>query len=360
MPNKYEVNPLETHKNKFAKEMDFRQSWIEQDMVQNDQDVHFLGLAHSIEIFNDPDLASKIEQGIERSSIVVSEGGIKSEELTEENVKQYVGVFLEALKISKRGIVSEEDIINDLRENESLAFFHQIENICHQKGKPIAIVDPYDRLVEAVILRNVNEQAIQTKIKLMIGALGGATSIVIMDKIISAFWERYSDKDVEIRSQPKKEPLISRRQSIMMAGMLIASPFVLSLMTKLNRIIKSNSTDENKSPNFLDLFGHDLIDFRNVGSAVGLDTLTKELNSPNGGLGDINTEKGGLTVIGGCDHTKFIIDYLQNETKRNLKWNQLYELGGFKEKSEPTVRVYIPAGKIGNDNNWKEIYNAKY
>ncbi len=50
MPNKYEVNPLETHKNKFAKEMDFRQSWIEQDMVQNDQDVHFLGLAHSIEI----------------------------------------------------------------------------------------------------------------------------------------------------------------------------------------------------------------------------------------------------------------------------------------------------------------------
>lgn len=298
------VKPIDQEAVKFAKE-----SWHQEKFKLNGKDVVVYGLAHIPETFSL--YRNEIEDAISKASIVVLEG-----------VKTASG-------------------LNDPRlfsEYTYPAFPGQMEWLAATHNKLVVTADPRNFSLNKDTLALLSELDKEN------------TDIEKIKKIISSSGPPISLAATAVAIIDYKKGIIKRPMTRRAFLGVAAASAGASLTASLSELatLKDISPDRGRQDNPLGAFLYELMDYRNVVVAEGLNRLSKN---------KIVTNNGPIVVFYGDAHRTALKHYAESPTERSLK---LKSYLSFNDISKPKLRIFKADRIIDEQGRWDSANEFKW
>ncbi|MBI5222285.1 MAG: hypothetical protein HY980_02200 [Candidatus Magasanikbacteria bacterium] len=310
-----------------------KEFWQEGKFQINGTDVETYGVAHRPETLQVKECRDKIESAISRSSIVLLEGepDVTDKKFSFQEISD-LAKFL-GLEIPEQKLKSDYRRIVD--KNPYADFFKQIQIIAADHQVRIASADPAGDSYKALLLQKCDLDVQEIKQLIMLLSTVGCLGSMGLDKILSFFDKNQSHVDVK-----QTPPATSTRRKFLksiagISGLAAFSGFFSSSASALRSL--SGPLKGSRAENPIGFALYDLMDFRDVVVAEGLDVLSKKING-----------QGPIVVIYGSAHIGGIQFYAEHPLERKAK---LLTYGPFVVKSDLGTRVYE------FDTEWKLIEN---
>jgi hypothetical protein len=206
----------------------------------------------------------------------------KSRDLVQEAAKLYEGREL-----------SEEELCNFLdMHRPGVRFFNMMKYLAENYNKPIVSADP---LTLAVDEKLVDREIFISKAKIFLAMEAAGLGMAIDSK-------RFKSGSSPATS---KKSVLGRRAFVGLMGGVMAASGASALITNEN-----NNHRLQRADNKLGILIHNLLDYRNVVVAEGLDRLTRDSNI-----------KEPIVVVYGDYHRREIRFYLEHPKERKVKRN---------------------------------------
>jgi hypothetical protein len=333
-------NKSESREKVFGKELDDRslaEYRFDENFELNGKKVEIKGVMHVPETF---ELYRKeFEEAIEKASIVILEAApVADRTFSNQTVE-----FIKSLANKSGAEVSREQIINDLESNRSLIFFRNLENLIARKGKRLATIDPINY---EPMFSNDNLRMIDFLIRLVKAAIVSGGILFLSEKLLDkAKGEGGQQKSAEgeLTLKPKEKGM-SRRAFLKTAVGGLSAAGLGSLFAELFEFSGGKPGQEELSrgrkENPLGVMLYELLDYRDVSLAKGLDVLTKR------DLGN-----GPVVVFYGGLHASAVRHYAENHKERDIKFETYRP---YRSVAPPKLRIY----EFDKKEGWKLIKDS--
>lgn len=311
--------------------------WQRDSFELNGKRVEFLGVVHVPE--TSYRFRQEIEEAIGGASLVVLEIAPLADGTYSKNSVDWV-----VREFKKNGIYkTEKQVLEEMESEKGLSFFRTMERIAAAKKKRVATVDP-NNLGTSSKLNVTDEKFAYLKAFIATGGTLGYFAVK-PNTFLSKFKEILNEDIFRKKNQevkvvlPKKgntSPIMSWRKFL---GNIIGGIGTLAYGSSVANFIDNEVENRGRKDNPLGPMLYDLLDYRDVSVAEGLDRLTKS---------NFNTGEGPIVVIYGSAHGTAIRKYADSPKERALKFSSY---APYKKTAPPVLRVYEFEGGKG----WRKI-----
>ncbi len=280
------------------------EAWRKLHFEVNGRQVELYGVLHVPETLEVDEYRETLKQAIARASLVVIESMPTASGMHSE---RFIKFILEMAEKSSEKI-SREPIVNFFETEKSGRFFRQIENFAANLHKKAAMVDPWIQNIEhpVVVYDLLRRDSDVLTTKTVLGMLG---------TIAFAFYNLTGNKANIKNEQTDNSPGLSgksgltRRQFLKGLSGAVMGGGWLSSMASVIDSSSGISVRGGRADNPLGPFLYNLLDYRDVTVAKGLDILTKKE------LGE-----GPIVMIYGAGHASAIRHYAEASLEREAKY----------------------------------------